>query len=363
VSRLVGSDELIIDGSIGEGGGQILRNVIATAALLGRPVRVINIRAKRDPPGLRPQHLSAVKGIVEITRGEVNGLNIGSMEIYYSPGKAMPGKYVIDVGTAGSTTLMLQSLLPVISFAPGEVELLLKGGTNNPWAPPIDYIQHILLPTLKMMGVKAEIELIKRGFYPRGMGIIKVKSRPLTTLNPINITSGKLSSVEILAYTCNLPEHISERMGGRAADLLKKKGIKDVVVRTEALQRDNPKCSIDPGAGILIVVHLDSGVNMGFDALGERGVPAEKVAETAVEDMMRQLSTGAPIDKHLGDQLVIWVALADGESVYKVTELTSHTITAIEISKRVLGASFELNGTLGSSATIKCRGIGLKGMH
>lgn len=357
-----GDDTLVIDGSIGEGGGQILRNVIATASLLGRPVRIINIRAKRDPPGLRAQHLSAVKGIVEITRGEVNGLSIGSMEIFYRPGKAMPGKYVIDVGTAGSTTLLLQPLLPVISFAAGEVELVLKGGTNNPWAPPIDYVQHVLLPVLRAMGVKAEIELVKRGFYPRGMGIIKVKSSPLTTLRPINITHGKITNVEIFAYTCNLPDHVSERMSNRAAALLTKNGIKDIIVKREALQKDDPKCSVDPGAGILIIAHLDNGVNMGFDALGERGVPAEKVAETAVNDMLRQLSTGAPIDKHLGDQLVMWVALADGESVYRVTELTSHALTAIEVSKMVIGASFEIDGALGSPATIKCRGIGLKAM-
>jgi len=354
-------DVLVIDGSIGEGGGQILRNVVATAALLKRPVRIINIRAKRDPPGLRPQHLSAVKGIVEMTRGVVEGLRVGSMEVLFRPGKIVPGKYEIDVGTAGSTTLMLQSLLPVISFAAGEVELLLRGGTNNPWAPPIDYVQHVLLQVLRTMGVKAEIELLRRGFYPRGMGLIKVKSKPIQSLKPIHIVDGKVTSVEILAYTCNLPEHVSERMSKRAADLLMRNGFRDVITVTEALQRNDPKCSIDPGAGILIVARLDSGVCMGFDALGEKGLPAEKVAEAAVNDMLAQLSTGAPVDKHLGDQLVIWVALAEGESTYRVTELTSHTLTAIEIAKMVLGASFKVEGELGKAATIKCRGIGMKG--
>jgi RNA 3'-terminal phosphate cyclase (ATP) len=353
-------DVLVVDGSIGEGGGQILRNVVATAALLKRPVRIVNIRAKRDPPGLRPQHLSAVKGMVEITRGEVDGLRIGSMEILYRPGRIMPGRYEIDVGTAGSTTLMLQSLLPVISFADGEVELVLRGGTNNPWAPPVDYVQRVLLPVLRMMGVNVELELVRRGFYPRGMGMIRVRTRPTSSLRPINITSGRLTSVEVFAYTCNLPGHISERMGRRAAELLAKSGIRDVETITEALQRDDPKCSIDPGAGILIVAHLDNGICMGFDALGERGLPAEKVAEAAVNEMLRQLSTGAPIDKHLGDQLVIWVAIADGESTYRVAELTSHTHTAVEIARMVLGASFQVDGSMGMPATIKCRGIGLK---
>ncbi len=282
------------------------------------------------------------------------------MEIYYKPGEARPGRYVIDVGTAGSTTLMLQSLLPVITFIPGEVELELRGGTNNPWAPPIDYVQHVLLPILRIMGVRVEIELVRRGFYPRGMGVIKVKTRQASSLKPIRITNANLTKVQVIAYSCNLPEHICDRMIKRAIDLIKRNGINDVEAISEVLQKDDAKCSIDPGAGILIVAHLDNGVRMGFDALGVKGLPAEKVAETSVNDMIKQLATGAPIDKHLGDQLVIWVALAEGESIYRVTELTSHAATAIEISKKVLNASFNVEGMIGETSTIKCRGIGLK---
>lgn len=282
------------------------------------------------------------------------------MEIYYRPGEARSGRYVIDVGTAGSTTLMLQSLLPVITFIPGEVELELRGGTNNPWAPPIDYVQHVLLPILRIMGVRAEIELVRRGFYPRGMGIIKLKTRPASSLKPIRITNAKLTKVQVIAYSCNLPGHVCDRMIKRAIDLLKSNGINDVETNTEILQKNDAKCSIDPGAGILLVAHLDNGVRMGFDALGVKGLPAEKVAETAVNDMIKQLATGAPIDKHLGDQLVIWVALAEGESIYRVTELTSHAATAIEVSKIVMNASFDVEGMIGETSTIKCQGIGLR---
>lgn len=350
---------VVVDGSFGEGGGQILRMAVSAAALLGRPLRVINIRARRNPPGLRPQHLVAVRGVADLTGGRVEGLRIGSTTIEFRPGPVRSGRFVIDAGTAGSTTLMLQSLLPVASFAGGEVELELRGGTNNPMAPPVEYVTEVLLPALRTMGVQAEVQLVRRGFYPRGGGVVRARVRPVSRLRPIEVVEGRPVGVRVFAYSCNLPSHITERMVRTAASLLRSRGFRDVFEETEVLQRDDPKCSPDPGTGIIVLVELDNGLRMGFDALGERGVPAERVAERAVEEALRQLATGAPVDSHLSDQLVIWTALADGTSRYRATELTSHAETAAYIAERVLGASFEIQQLGENGVLFTCRGIGL----
>jgi RNA 3'-terminal phosphate cyclase (ATP) len=351
-------EPVVVDGSFGEGGGQILRMAVSAAALLGRPLRVVNIRAKRNPPGLRPQHLVAVKGVADLTGGRVEGLRIGSTAIEFYPGPVRSGRFVIDAGTAGSTTLMLQSLLPVASFANGDVELELRGGTNNPMAPPVEYVTEVLLPVLRRMGVRAEVELVRRGFYPRGGGVVRARVRPVERLSPIEVVEGRPVRVRVFAYSCKLPSHIVERMVRTASSMLRSRGFKDVVEETEVLQRDDPKCSPDPGTGILVLVELDNGLRMGFDALGEKGVPAEKVAERAVGEALRQLSTGAPVDSHLSDQLVIWAALADGRSRYRATELTSHAETAAYIAEKVIGASFEIEDLGDRGVLFTCDGIG-----
>ncbi|MDW8042468.1 MAG: RNA 3'-terminal phosphate cyclase [Nitrososphaerota archaeon] len=351
-------EPLVVDGSIGEGGGQILRMAVSAAALLSRPVRVVNIRAKRDPPGLRPQHMVAVKGVADLTRGRVEGLSVGSTEIVFYPSTPKSGRFVIDAGTAGSTTLMLQSLLPVASFATGPVEMELRGGTNNPMAPPVEYLNWVLMPVLREMGVKAEIELVRRGFYPRGGGLVRARVEPVRMLRPIDVGTGRVVRAKVFAYSCNLPEHIVERMARRASEGLKRLKVPEVAVETEALQSPHPKCSLDPGTGVIVVLELDNGLAMGFDSLGERGVPAERVADRAVEECARQLRTGAPVDSHLGDQLVIWVALADGRSTYRVTELTGHTETAVFIAERVIGARFDVESLGDRGARITCDGIG-----
>lgn len=356
----MGSGEVVIDGAMGEGGGQVLRNAVAFAALLRRRLRIINIRAKRRPAGLRPQHLTAVRAVAELSGGGVDGLSVGSTEISFRPGEMRYGRFSFDAGTAGSTTLMLQSLLPVMCFARGEVEVELRGGTNNPLAPPYEYIERVLLPALRRMGVEAELRLVRRGFYPRGMGIIRARTRPCGRVRPIRITEGGVERIEIFAYSCNLPDHIVRRMAARAEEAMRRGGYQELSVETEALQRGEPRCSVDPGAGILITAHLDNGLALGADALGERGLPAERVAERAAEDLLRQLRTSAPVDKHLGDQLVIWASIADGESVYRVSELTSHATTSIELARIIAGAAFEVDGGEGGPALIRCRGTGLE---
>ncbi|MCX8203374.1 MAG: RNA 3'-terminal phosphate cyclase [Nitrososphaeria archaeon] len=351
-------EPIVIDGSVGEGGGQILRMAVSAAALLSRPIRVVNVRAKRNPPGLRPQHLVAVRGVAELTGGRVEGLRVGSMEVAFYPSAPRSGRFVVDAGTAGSTTLMLQSLLPVTAFATGPVELELRGGTNNPMAPPVEYLNWVLMPALRRMGVRAEIELVRRGFYPRGGGIVRARVEPVRRLRPIDVETGRVVRAKVFAYSCNLPEHIVERMARRASEGLKRLKVPEVAVETEALQSPHPKCSLDPGTGVIVVLELDNGLAMGFDSLGERGVPAERVADRAVEECARQLRTGAPVDSHLGDQLVIWVALADGRSTYRVTELTGHTETAVFIAERVIGARFDVESLGDRGARITCDGIG-----
>ncbi|MEM2861489.1 MAG: RNA 3'-terminal phosphate cyclase [Nitrososphaerota archaeon] len=348
----------IVDGSVGEGGGQVLRYAISTSALLGEDLRIYNIRAKRRPPGLRPQHITAIKAVAEVCGGTVEGLRIGSSSIVFKPSKPRAGRYFFDTGTAGSVSLVLQSLLPVLCFADGPCEVEISGGTNNPLAPPVDYIQEVLIPALRRMGVHVEVTLVKRGFYPRGHGLVRVRSEPVKQLQPIKALDAEVRQIEVYAYSCNLPDHIVRRMAGTAETLLRKAGYTDILVRTEALGQQDPKNALDPGTGILILARLSNGLSMGFDALGERGVPAEEVARRTIDEALHQLSTGAPIDKHLADQLIIWMALASGESTIRTSTLTSHTSTGIEVVGSLTGAKFTVSELRGFGVKIGCQGVG-----
>ncbi len=358
-----GSGEVVIDGSFGEGGGQILRTAVALSAITGKPIRIFNIRAKRNPPGLRPQHLTAVKAVAKLSNASTSGLSVGSTEIRFSPSKIHGGRFEFDAGTAGSTTLILQSLMPVMAFADSSVEAVIKGGTNNPLAPPLEYLENVVLPVLGRMGASFRVRLYRRGFYPKGQGVISASSNPVRMLSPIKLTGKpRIRKITGLAYSCRLPEHITERMAKTAEKMLREHGY-DVEVNRESLQPNNPKCSPDPGTGIILYAWTEDNLVLGVDKLGEKGVPAEKVAEEAVKSMLEEIKAEAPVDSHLGDQLVVWVALADGVSEYETTKLTTHTATAIELCKKLTGAEFEVEGNLGERARIRCRGVGFRNRY
>ncbi len=353
-----------IDGSFGEGGGQILRNAISFSAVIGKSIRIYNIRAKRTPPGLRPQHATAVKAVAEIVNAKVEGLDIGSREIFFYPGEKKSGKFFFDAGTAASTILILQSLMPVMAFSNGKIEVELRGGTNNPLAPPIEYLKEVLLPILRRMGYKGDVELIKRGFYPKGQGIVKAFSIPVDHLKSIELTDfGKVEYIKGLSYSSLLPDHIVKRMAQSAKQLLENAGYKNVDIELEALQKDNPKCSLSPGCGIILYAYLSSNAIVASDILGKLGKPAEKVGFEAANELIKQLNTKSPVDKHLGDQLIIWISLAEGLSRIKVSEFTLHTLTSIEVCKKLIGANFKIDGKLGESALITCNGVGLKNLN
>lgn len=350
-----------IDGSMGEGGGQILRNAIALSAVLLKPIQIKNIRVKRSNPGLRPQHLTAVKAVAALCSAEVSGLSVGSLEVFFKPStRPQGGFFKFDAGTAGSTTLMLQSLMPTMCYASKLVDVELRGGTNNPMAPPVEYLQQVLLPVIEKINGRFKIELVKRGFYPRGGGIVKANSTPVDVLKPIKLVEFKnVRKIKGLSYSCRLPGHIVERMANTAENILRREGY-DVEIHREALQPDNPKCSIDPGCGIILLAEIGDGMLIGVDRLGEKGVPSEKIGEEAAKDLLDEISKEAPVDRHLGDQLVIWACLAEGTSQYRVTELTKHTITSLELCKILTNAKIEVDGVEGKPATITVEGIGLK---
>ncbi len=354
------SSPIQLDGSILEGGGQLLRVAIALSAVTGKPIQLENIRLRREKPGLRNQHLAAIKAVGELVNASVTGLNVGSQSITFEPRRISSKDFRIDIGTAGSTTLVLQALMPALSFAPDRVEVSLSGGTNNPLAPSIDYMERVLLPSLRHMGYDSSVELVRRGFYPRGGGEVRIVSNPTRVLKSLQLTEPEdVKRIKIFSYSCNLPSHIPERMAHTASKLLRENGFDTVEMEIESLQRGEAKCSIDPGCGILIVIEYTSGVVAGFDGLGERGKPAERVAEEVTDHALRHLKSRVPVEPHLCDQLLVWMSIAEGLSQIRTSELTLHSLTCIEIAHQILGVEFEVQGKLGEVATIGFNGLAL----
>ncbi len=355
------TDPVSIDGSLLEGGGQLLRVAVALSGVTGRPIRVENIRLKREKPGLRHQHLSAVKAVAELVDAQVTGLKVGSQNITFQPGRMVSKDYSVDVGTAGSTTLILQALMPALAFAPAQTRVTLTGGTNNPLAPSIDYMMHVLMPALRMAAYNCEVDLVRRGFYPKGDGHVIVDSKATDTLRPLQlIQPEEIRRVNIHSYSCRLPSHITQRMAKSASEIIQKTLRAETTTSIEVLQAEDPKCSPDPGCGLLLTLEHTSGLVAGFDGLGEQGKPAERVAEEVVYSAQHHLRAEAPVEPHLCDQLIVWMSLADGHSQVRTSALTLHALTCIEVARQVLGVKFEVEGKLGEAATISCDGVGLR---
>ncbi len=351
-------EPILIDGSYGEGGGQIFRNSLAYAAVMLRPVRIINIRAKRKNPGLRPQHLTVLKALAQITNARVSGAQVGSMDVTFQPQGIRGGNYRFDVGTAGSISLVLQGILPVLFFADKESNVEIRGGTDVAWSPPIDAIRFVLSRGLKQMGADFEIKLIKRGHYPRGGGIVRIHINPVDYLKPIILLEqGEIKIIRGLSHCVRLPDHVARRQANAAKKFLEGRGFNVDIELEYYPPRKDPH--LGPGSGIVLWAETTTNALLEGDALGERGKPAEKVGEEAARELYDQIIKGGAVDKHHTDQLIVFMALAKGVSKIRSSEISMHTLTAIYIAAKIIGAKFEIDGKLGKPGEIIAEGVGL----
>jgi RNA 3'-terminal phosphate cyclase (ATP) len=336
---------LVVDGSIGEGGGQILRYTLALSALLRKPVKIVNIRAKRRNPGLQPQHLASVKAVSILADAEVEGAYKGSMELIFKPRALRGGEYLFDVGTAGSVSLVLQSLLPILPFLDRKTRIEIRGGTDVPMSPPIDYIRYVLVPLVKKIGVDMDVEIIRRGHYPRGGGIIRVTVNPTVRLEAIELIERE--DIEFIggrSHCVKLPSHVAERQAKSAKNYLISKGIdKPVNIEIEYYEFSKDP-HLGPGSGIVLYAKTLNSV-LGGDSLGEKGKPAEVVGREAAEKLFNELSSGAAVDRHAGDMLIPLLALAKGISKISVPEITLHAQTALEIIKILMNVEADVKSS------------------
>lgn len=348
-----------IDGSYGEGGGQILRTALSLSALTGQATHIHHIRAGRSKPGLAPQHLTAVMAVARICDARVSGAALRSTDIVFRPQTSpQAGAYVFDVteaiqgGSAGSVTLILQALLMPLALASGTSHLILKGGTHVPWSPCFEYINDVYLPTLERMGVRATARLEQPGFYPRGGGRMTVdvssvhsaqEGRP--GLAPIDLTErGSLINVTGVAVSASLPAHIAQRMANRAKNVLASYKLpSDINAQRVA--------SPGPGAYLFLRANYERSV-AGFTSLGEKGKPSERVAEEACQDLWAFHTGEAAVDRHLADQLLLPMALANGSSGMTVARITRHLLTNAHVIQKFLPVHIQIRGSVGAPGAV-----------
>jgi RNA 3'-terminal phosphate cyclase (ATP) len=320
-------DLITIDGSQGEGGGQVLRTSLALSLLTGRPFRIEQIRAGRSKPGLLRQHLTAVQAACEVGRAMATGAELGSRELQFEPGEVQGGEYRFAVGTAGSATLVLQTVLVPLALAKSPSHLVLEGGTHNPFAPPFDFLDKTFLPAFRRMGPNVTATLERPGFYPAGGGRFSVVVEPSRELAPLEMDRREEPvTVTARAVVACLSTTIAER---ELATVRQRLGIPTAACRTEQVS-----CSVGPGN--VLVLELAAGdlveVVTGF---GEKGVSAEQVATRACGQVKVWLRAGVPVGAHLADQLLVPLAVA-GRGRYRTVKPTGHTRTNADVVKRFL---------------------------
>ena len=352
---------LTIDGSYGEGGGQIVRTSMALAAILSRPVCIKNIRAGRNPPGLAAQHLAAIRAAAFICEARLEGDKLGSTQLTFEPhSPPVPGIYEFDVagartgGSAGAASLVLQTVLLPLALAQKSSTITVKGGTHVPWSPSYHYLNEVYLPMLAPLGIQAAAELIAWGWYPAGNGEIHLvveagtpeaaarASVPAAFPGPQHDVfirwgqeRGELVRISGVAVASSLPAHIAQRMADRALSLLRQAGL------PAAIEPQRVR-SVSPGAGIFLLAEYEWS-RAGFGAIGKIGKPSETVAEEAVNDLLAFHESGTALDQHLADQLVLPVAVCGVPAMLQTAQLSKHTLTNIWVVEQFLGRVAEVD--------------------
>lgn len=335
-----------LDGSQGEGGGQMVRNALALSVLTGRPFRMTRIRANRPKPGLKAQHLRAIEALRVICGARATEVQTGSELLTFEPGPVKPGAYEFDIGTAGSIALLLQALLPPLLLANGPSELVLRGGTCGKWQPPVYYLREVLLPYLTDFGT-VDVEIERHGYYPKGGGVVRVRIEPsvrrwqeAAQLGPLEITGrGALRRISGIAFAAEALQRpkVVERMVRSARE-----GLRGWECEVQIEAHYGP--AYNPGAGIALwAEYEDPGTGalrrLGSDALGERGLPAEEVGMSAANRLSQALATEAPVDEHLADQLVPFLGLRPGSRL-RTPYATGHFKSNVDITQRFLPVVF-----------------------
>ncbi len=320
-----------IDGSYGEGGGQIVRTSVALSAVTGKGVLIKKIRQARPKPGLAAQHAQAIRTLGEICNAEIKGAEPGSEEVLFCPREICGGCRRVEIGTAGSVTLLMQCLLPALLHADGRTSLHVQGGTDVQWSPTVDYFRNVFLPALSFFGGKARLELLRRGYYPRGQGEVLLEVEP-SRLKPAHISYEPFDPAQDrirgISHCSNLPQHVAERQAASAIKRLQEAGYE-----AEVLQETARLASI--GSGITLWM-----AGKGASSLGERGLAAETVGARAAEELIREMQSPAAVDAHLADQLIPYLALAGGS--YSVREISLHAKTNIWTAEHFLDAKIEI---------------------
>ena len=330
-----------IDGAAKSGSGTILRYAVALTSLLGQELHMTNIRAKRDKPGLRPQHLASVTACARMCGAEVEGAALNSTEITYRPGNSIKGgHYRCEIGTAGSTTLLTMSLLPLALFADGDTELTICGGLFQDFAPSAHHMQNVLFPSLLKMGIRAGLEIVRPGYVPRGDGIIKVSIKPVDKgIKPLTMLSqGKVREIRGIALSSHLrQQRVSQRMAEECHKALAGRGYS---ARIETLWDET---ALQAGASLAIWAETDSGCRLGSDQAGKRGRSSEAIGRYVAQNLLDDLDSGATVDRYLADQLILHAALADGATEYSVPRLTEHVDANLWLIEK-FGARTRLEG-------------------
>lgn len=332
-----------IDGSLGEGGGQILRSSLALSLVTGQPFRINGIRAGRRKPGILRQHLTAIQAAVEVGGGVADGAELGSRELVFRPGKVRGGEFQFAVGTAGSATLVLQTVLPALLQAGSPSHLWLGGGTHNPMAPPFDFLARTFLPQLQRFGPRVEATLARPGFYPAGGGRMEISVTPVEKLAPMELLArGEEGERSVAAHLAALPPDIASRAFGQVRKRLP--WAEACFARVE-----HPR---EYGPGFALVAHVASErIVETFSGFGERGVRAEAVADGMVEGIHRYLASTAPVGEYLADQLLLPLALAGG-GAFRAIGLSRHARTNIEVIGKFLPLEIKVTNEADGSVVV-----------
>jgi RNA 3'-terminal phosphate cyclase (ATP) len=340
-----------INGAHGEGGGQILRTSLTLSALTGIPLHIHHIRAQRRQPGLRPQHLAAVRAIAKLTDADLTGAMLDSHELTLVPKKLRSGRFRFEIPTAGALSLVLQTVFLPLSLAAGTSELTLTGGTHVPWSPIFHYVKYHWLALLKACGFRAAITLHVAGFYPQGGGEAGVKILPPKGLCPLELLSrGELTHIRGFSGVANLGDEISQRQKHRALQRLYPL-CRDAKIKTLNLP--------SPGKGtfIQLTAHFSNGAQACYTALGARGKPAEQVADESVDQLLAFLKSDGTVDQYVADQLLLPLSLIKGSSRFRTNQISPHLLTNAYVIEQFLPAEIVIDGSLNQPGWVSISGI------